>query len=349
MKKDISNNLDFKLASSRLFPMLGHHDDLIEVDISIPAFDFAKRGLYAFEIYSLAIEKFPDTPFFYACRYLSSLMTENTGIAFFDYGKLVSLDRTYCDFIFYLLKSTKDHIFGSSLIENDYSLDDEWITIGQNLIDQGELDNAINVFNCGIKKLGEIPELLIRRGILFVKTLRYDLAYRDLNKVIYLMPEDAQAYLFLGSIYEGIKEYNTALEYYNKAILLADNDDSIYEQRAAFYASRKDYPNALNDYTICIKLNPNDANHYINRSFIYEEIDNLIAALQDTSQAIKLTPLNSEVYLHRSDIRLKLGDMEGAQSDQEISKKLDHGRSAKFDQSDDFDKIDGWDDDYIIN
>ncbi|NQD71915.1 hypothetical protein HP439_14405 [Sphingobacterium shayense] len=358
MSINISNNLDFKLASSRLFPMLLHRDTSIDFDESDDAFNFAKRGLdafeqdkfeLAFELYSQAIVEFPDVPFFYACRYFTNLMNDEAEGAFYDYGKVASLDRTYCEFIFYVLKSANDQLYGSVVEPNRYSTYEELLTVGKELVLQGDIDPAILVFTEGIAKFGEHSSLLYQRGVLYIRILRYDLAYIDLQKVISLKPDHAYARLFLGTIYEGIKEYELASDYYNQAILLRPDDDVVYQQRAAFYVARKDWRCALDDYDRCIDLNSKEANYYIDRSFIYEEIGNLDAALSDTSEAVLLDPLNSSIYLHRSDIKKQLGDHIGAENDRQISEKLDQDNRGENDELDDIDDIDGWNDDYMNN
>ncbi|MGO1242995.1 tetratricopeptide repeat protein [Sphingobacterium sp. JB170] len=352
MKKDLSSNLDYILASSGLFPMQMRRENLAHMEHSNYALDLAKKGLDAFEkdqfelaldIYAEAIAAFPDAPFFYACRYYTGLHVDVAQDGIHDYRALARLDRIYCDFIFYLLKSAEDQFFESSVDEVDSSSADALYAAGKRLREEGEIDYAIAVFTAGITKFNENAKFLIQRGGGYLTSLRYDLAYRDLYRAIDLSPESALAHFSLGMIYDGVKEYDTALAFYDNAISLPGADVRMYAQRAGFHSARKNLDRALNDYTRCIELDNQNPDYFIDRSFIHEEVGNYAAALQDTSEAIALDPQNSEVYLHRADIKVKLGDYDGAELDRNFSQELGEADFKKLYQEDDFDKIDGWD------
>src|SRR5690606_21060690 len=121
MTKDINNNIDFKLASSQLFPMLTFPKSSFELIGDVRAIRLAQDGLEAFDksdfenaidIYSRAIEEFPNTPFFYACRHIASISADEVEEAFLDLSKLLKLDRNYCEYITYVFSNANDFLYG---------------------------------------------------------------------------------------------------------------------------------------------------------------------------------------------------------------------------------------------
>lgn len=355
MTKDINNNIDFKLASSQLFPMLTFPKSSFELIGDDRAIRLAQDGLEAFDksdfenaidIYSRAIEEFPNTPFFYACRHIASISADEVEEAFFDLSKLLKLDRNYCEYITYVFSNANDFLYGEPEDLPDYSSLEELLKICDGYSSSGQWGKGIELYNEGIQRFGHLPILMRERALLYIRTLQYNLAYNDLIKVVDLITEDGHAFLYLGMIYEAVKEDQRALELYDKAIAKKSNHFKFFEQRALLHTARREWRAAIEDYSRCIELEEGNSDFYLDRSFLYEEMGDFLNALNDANSAVELEPSNPDIYIHRSELKNALDDFEGAENDRRIAERL----SSVCNQNDldSPDSIDGWDDGYSI-
>src|SRR5690606_16554459 len=156
------------------------------------------------DIYSRAIEEFPNTPFFYACRHIASISADEVEEAFFDLSKLLKLDRNYCEYITYVFSNANDFLYGEPEDLPDDSSLEELLKICDGYSSSGQWGKGIELYNEGIQRFGHLPILMRERALLYIRTLQYNLAYNDLIKVVDLITEDGHAFLYLGMIYEAV-------------------------------------------------------------------------------------------------------------------------------------------------
>src|SRR5690606_41323998 len=102
----LTDNRYFILASAQLFPLTTLEP--VTMQVADAAFAAGKQAFKSFkdgelsvalERYTAAIQRFPDQPFFYACRsILNNLLDDDEG-AFYDYQVAKSLDFNYQAFL----------------------------------------------------------------------------------------------------------------------------------------------------------------------------------------------------------------------------------------------------------
>jgi tetratricopeptide (TPR) repeat protein len=118
-------------------------------------------------------------------------------------------------------------------------------------------------------KLNENADLFHKRALIFIQTLDFENALRDINDAINIEPNEVDLYLSKGACYEKM-DLNT---------------------------------NALLNYNKCIEINPNISVVYYNRSIIYYKMDLVKLAFDDLQFAIKLDPDNIDAIVNRGIIK----------------------------------------------
>ena len=321
----LTNNRLFLLASAQLFPL-----DILEpasldtedlaLSLAKDAFSAYKKGALesALEQYSLAIKKFPDQPFFYACRsILNNHLGDEEG-AFYDYQVAKGLDFNYQAFLEWL---------------DNRPLETEEIAMGQDLeallsaaleaTQQFDYAYALELYARIQQAYPEQVDVIVYRAALHMRLLQYDKALTELNQAISINPQHFNAYFYRAKLFKALQENNKAIADFNRAVDIQPDTGMAYEERGDFFVHLKAYPEALLDYNRLVDLLPDDFYVYALRADLFEKMDNWEAALGDYSTAITLNPYYSDLYAYRADIRDRLGDRTGAQEDRRIFKELE--------------------------
>ena len=228
------------------------------------------------------------------------------------------------------------------------------------LFEQGNKAVAKSDFAAAIERYTEaisvypiVPEFYFNRAVAFRGTRRFDLAIRDLEKVIQLdpklpMPMWTELYYALGTVYQENGEYAKALDNLNKALTLdpahaksynnrgnthfflkeyekalADINKSLeitesslgYYSRAKIYEGKGDSQKAVADYTKAVELNPRFAEAYSNRGLLFQKQGIIDLAHQDFTKAITIDPLDGIYYFNRANIYFLRGQITLAVAD----------------------------------
>lgn len=132
---------------------------------------------------------------------------------------------------------------------------------------------------------------------------RYDEAINELNEIIKLNSNSAEAYAFRAGCYIAKEDYNKAMSDANKAIKFDRMFAKGYYQRGRVYFFRhsrnkeKDYDRAIADFSEAIKLDPNYANAYYTRAYVYLYFKyDYDRAISDSSEGIKIDPEKADFY-----------------------------------------------------
>ena len=115
----------------------------------------------------------------------------------------------------------------------------------------------------------ESADFYFNRALKKVDEGDYYGAISDYNKVIEIIPNDANAYYNRGNIKgRDLKDYYGSLLDLNKAIEINPNNDQMYISRCVVKTNLKDYYGALSDCNKAIKINPKDQQAFINRAVV---------------------------------------------------------------------------------
>jgi tetratricopeptide (TPR) repeat protein len=143
--------------------------------------------------------------------------------------------------------------------ENYYSFYLKGIELDNN----GDYDFAVIEFNKAIKLNPNFAEAYDRRGMVYVKLIKYRKAIKDFNKAIELNLQFAEAYNHLGIALYCNREFDLAIISYNKAIEIAPDYAKVYYNRAIVKLEINDGAGANNDLLKASELKVTEATNYL--------------------------------------------------------------------------------------
>jgi tetratricopeptide (TPR) repeat protein len=164
-----------------------------------------------------------------------------------------------------------------------------------------------------LKLKPEMPEALVRRGIIYSKNEEYAKAVEDLSRAIELKPDYARfcedlrrtikLKLYIARFFEDLRrtieldsDYARAVEYYSRAIELRPDDAAAYHKRGDAYNGMGEYGKAVEDLSRAIELQPDFAEAYYKRGLAYARMEEYGKAVKDYSRAIGLQPDDAAAY-----------------------------------------------------
>ncbi|TYP95715.1 hypothetical protein BC792_11042 [Sphingobacterium allocomposti] len=315
------DNRYFALASSQLFPTYETLPCPISIDdgalvLAEAAYNHYLQGALhaALADYSEGIKRYPEQPFFYACRSLVNELLEDTEGAFYDYQVAKKLDFNFHTFLEWIEEGggRPDKTIKGFTDVNAV------LTAALEATQDFDYKYAIALYTYAIREFSVRPDIYVYRGVLYMYLLRYDLALDDFNVVLDDAPAHFQALLSRGKLYEAIREDEHALADFNNAIATEPGISVGYEERGSFFCRKKAYAEALKDYTTLVTLSPDDFYVYTLRADLLEQMECWEDALNDYSKAITLNPYYSDLYNYRAHIKEKLGDEDGAAEDRKL-------------------------------
>ncbi|NGM63704.1 tetratricopeptide repeat protein [Sphingobacterium sp. SGR-19] len=321
----LKNNRNFLLASAQLFPLT--FLEPVEIAADEPALTRAREAFtsyrngqpkIALEQYAAAIQQFSDQPFFYACRSILNMALGDEEGAFYDYQVAKNLDFNYQAFLEWVENRPKEETRLWRDIELKEILSDALETT-----QQFDYEHALKLYAYAHEKYPEDVDVLVYRGALHLRLLRYDKALSDLNQAIAMNSEHFQAYLFRAKLFKAIQEHGKARVDFDRSVEVQPDASVTYEERGGFLADLKLYEEALLDFNKLVSLIPEDFYVYALRGDLFEKLENWEAALQDYSTAITLNPYYSDLYAYRADMRDRLGDTIGAAEDRRMFEELE--------------------------
>lgn len=157
---------------------------------------------------------------------------------------------------------------------------------GKSLLDQGDVEGAVEAFSCAIE----------------------------------IDPSNTQALSLRASAYS-YYDGDLALADLNEAIALEPNNVELLGRRASLLSSIGDLEGALADYDAAIATNKADAYTYAGRGLVQQQLGDYDAALADFTSAIQQIgePVPSEFYMDRAELNYQQGNYNLALGDYELA------------------------------
>lgn len=144
-----------------------------------------------------------------------------------------------------------------------------------------ELNELIRL---GPKKFGIIyglEDLYEKRGSLYSKMNKIDLAIKDLERAIEIDPNAIMANYHLANLYEKTGDFDKALKIKNKKIEKSPGRYWNYLGRAQIYEKQGKLDSAIEDTTKCIELKPDEYSGYLQRGLLYKKLGKIHLAAKD--------------------------------------------------------------------
>jgi tetratricopeptide (TPR) repeat protein len=183
--------------------------------------------------------------------------------------------------------------------------------LGNECLEKGEYEAAINNYNQAIQSSNSDPDIYHQRGLAHYQLGNYEAAIADYSQAIDMNINDAKSYNKRGLAYYQLGDYEAAIEDYTQAIRINSHVAVTYKNRAEARSHIGDNQGAIEDFTQAIKINPSFADAYKNRGIARY----LLGTQPDFPQAIKINPQDANAYKQRGNARSDLGDYEGAIAD----------------------------------
>lgn len=157
--------------------------------------------------------------------------------------------------------------------------------IGQLLVTQNNIEEALRNFNLAIYYEVEKPEYFNNRGATLVKLKRFDEALADYNAALSLKPEFYEARINRGLYFYRTGQKEEALADFQKAIEIDDTKSEAFTQAGRIYFEKNNLEEAKKMFEKVTDLEPDNAQAFYNIGMIYAKQKNKEQAQQYFSQA----------------------------------------------------------------
>ncbi|NIM15823.1 MAG: tetratricopeptide repeat protein [Candidatus Aminicenantes bacterium] len=174
---------------------------------------------------------------------------------------------------------------------------DSFCNIGNNHLQDGEYEEAIEAFRNAIKYDSNHVDAYIGLASALSGAGRYDEAVNAYNKVITTQPDNSDAHMGLGIALSELGRYDEALEAYKKAIAIQPEPDAdTYNRMGYILQKQKKYNEAIEKYQESIKSDPGYADAYKNMGDVLLIQKKYIEAIKEYKKVIEIQPDVAAAY-----------------------------------------------------
>lgn len=149
---------------------------------------------------------------------------------------------------------------------------------------------------------------LFRRGKLLLDRGYYSLAIKDLNRLIKLRPDLAEAYMLRGKAlrrkmsYDENPIYNRAIRDFNQVIRLRPGWAEAYYERGVCYALLNDWSDAVDNWDRALILNRDLYPAYLARGLGRRKKGDIAGAVEDFTEVLRIQPDEPEALRFLSEL-----------------------------------------------
>lgn len=205
----------------------------------------------------------------------------------------------------------------------------ETIRLGIEKANAGDLNQALSLFNTGLKASGKDPIALYNRGKVYLVQGHLDKARRDLDLAIKFAPDLAGAYVARGMAYRLEGDFSQAIKDFNKAAAIEPENVTTLINRAALFFDTGEHDKALEDLTRVINLNPRMVKALGNRAYILEQLGRYDEAVKDLSAIVVQFPDHLPALKHLGYVCRQSGDPKNALRWYRMALKIEEKESAR--------------------
>ena len=183
------------------------------------------------------------------------------------------------------------------------------------LWEQGDSTGALEWVNKALDVNRYDANMLHHRGVMLARMERYEEAEQDMDRVIYLDPGDAGAYITRAMVRYFRDNLNGALADYDMSIIIDPANVTGHYNRGNLRAQIGDDNRAIEDFDIVIDAEPDNLMAIFYRGVLREQTGDYRGAEQDITRVLEEYPQFTQGYQIRSEVREKLGNRRGAEED----------------------------------
>lgn len=177
-----------------------------------------------------------------------------------------------------------------------------------------QYDKSITTINSILYLSPDNPEAYFMLGVNFKEMKQLAKAKNSFLTAVENNPEHINAWLELGQLAE-IQNDTTAVTYFKNAVLVAPQNIEALHYLAYYYQNNGNLPEALNTYRKISALNPNYTSAYFNSGIIYLKLDSIQQAFNNFNILVNIDRGNPKAYYFRGMSHYLGGNDEAAKMD----------------------------------
>jgi tetratricopeptide (TPR) repeat protein len=202
------------------------------------------------------------------------------------------------------------------IVSQDQNIPIAWYNLGMTLKNDSTMaEDAVGDFTHAVQLQPSFFEAYNNRGILLMKSKRYDEAIADYNKSLSIKPDYAEAFFNRGQLMMDMNQREDAKRDFQKAIGLNHKNADAHNNLGIILAGENKFDEAITNYNKAIELKPDFTQAYYNRGNLFKKENRFDEALSDYTKAITLQPDLSEGYNNRGLLYMKLKKYDDAIKD----------------------------------
>lgn len=199
-------------------------------------------------------------------------------------------------------------------------------------LDTGQYDSAIADLNRVVALKPDYADAYLERGRAYGFQNKIALALADSETAFRLCSGCAGAYILRGNIYNSQQKYDEAIKDFTTVIAKKDfNEWTARHVRGSAYIETNKFDLAITDLNRAIELNKESGNIYVDRAKAYNRFtQNYAAAIADATAAFKIDDKDGDALLQRGYAFMKLKNWKAAEYDYTQAFALGSGSANSY-------------------
>jgi len=162
-----------------------------------------------------------------------------------------------------------------------------------NLMQQGHLDQAVDLWNGAPSRLRSTAKYLQIKGLILVQKNQLDSAVDVFEKAIKTSPKLGPLYVNLGTIYFQLEKFKLAVDTYDRGIRADPALAVLFYSRGLALKKLSRRTEAVKSFQKAVTKMPTYADAWAELSFCYLEGGDLLQAKEAAEQAVRLNPTST--------------------------------------------------------
>ncbi|MEW6200727.1 MAG: O-antigen ligase family protein, partial [bacterium] len=166
-------------------------------------------------------------------------------------------------------------------------------------------------------------EIHTMKGVRKFHEKNYSGSVAEYSAAIGLMPGDFKTYIFLGRLYEAVKDYDKAAHYIEKGLALYPYYYSFYENLGEIYFNKGEYKKAEENYLKALGIYPKYSQAYYDLAFLYEATGQKERAEKEIEEGFSRSAKGAWDWNLMGALLLKIGKHKEAMRNLNMAKSID--------------------------
>ena len=174
----------------------------------------------------------------------------------------------------------------------------EFISISHHYIDQANYSLAEKSIKMGLDQHPNNTDLMLLNSELLIFNSKYEDAYKILNYLEEVDPENREVYLQKATIYSKNNLSDEAIAILKRALLFIDDKLEIWNMIAMEFLLNEDFNSAIPFFKKCLEYDNEDYQSLYNLIFCYENLDMIEESISELSSVLEKRPY-SKIAWHQ--------------------------------------------------